>query len=228
MDHPDQQTTQPTHDWEGSFHAFDQAIKAIRRNANPAIFYVAVLAVVTIATSLLVNKSLLPQRAHESQLVASSFVVTLVLLPYSICYPLALAKGLKVTIDELLSSSFKQYFNLIITFILILVLIVVGAIALIFPLIWIMPWVALMYFVVVDRNCGPLVALREARRLTAHNKGKVWGIIGISIPLVLVASFLRYIPIVGNLVQPIVYLAYTTALAFLYEWLKKNVKNVAA
>jgi hypothetical protein len=149
--------------------------------------------------------------------------VALIFLPFSICYPLALAKGIKVTIDELLHSSFKQYFNLIIAFILTLALLIVGGFALIFPLIWIIPWASLIYFVVVELDCGPLVALHEVRRLTANNKGKVWGIIGVSIIPLLLADFLIYVPIVGSIVVPAIYLIYSTAIAFLYEWLRRNV-----
>jgi hypothetical protein len=208
--------------WEGALHALDQAVKAIKRNANPALFYIAVLAIVDIASNLLINQSLTTSPAHALQRMIISGGVTLIFLPFSVCYPLALAKGIKVTIDELLHSSFKQYAYLVGCFFLELVVLILGGLALLIPLIWVIPWVTFLYFIVVDLDCGPIAALQEARRVTAGNKAKVWGIIGISIVPLVLADLLVHVPIVGDIVIPAVYLIYSTATAFLYEWLRHN------
>jgi hypothetical protein len=212
-------------EWKGAAYAYSQAIEAIQRNSNPALFYIGVSAIATIVANLIINKSFLIKQTHESAIAIVNGIVGLLLLPLSVRYPLALARAKKATISQLLTPDLSLYGNLIMTFILVIVLLVVGALPLLIPLIWILPWSWFMFLIVADLHCGASAALQEARRLTANNKGKAWGIIGISVLLVLVSGLLSRVPILGSILSPTIYILYYTATAFLYIWLRDNVTS---
>jgi hypothetical protein len=215
----------PQPQWDGAFHTYGQAIKAIKQNANPALFYIAVLAAISIATNLLLNRSLVVKPAHFVLQSLVEVLVMLIFLPFNVRYALALAKGKQLTVGQLLQPSLKLYINLIITLIMVAVLYVAGSLTLGILLIWFLPWCLLMLLPVADLGYGPSAAFREARRLSAKNKGKAWAIFGVSILPSVAIALLDHVPVVGSVLSPVVTLVYYTAAAFLYVWLRENVAD---
>jgi hypothetical protein len=215
----------PKPDWDGAFSTYAQAIKAIRQNLSPALFYVLVLAAISLATNLLVSRSLVVNQTHFTAQIVVQVLVLLIFLPFSVRYPLALAKGKQLTISQLLQPSLKLYINLIIVLIMVVLLYIAGTLTLGILLIWFLPWCLLMLLPVVDLGYGPGAAFAEARRLSAKNKGKAWAIFGVSIIPSVAIAFLDHVPVAGSLLSPVVTLVYYTAAAFLYVWLRHNVAD---
>jgi len=209
--------------WDGAFATYGQAIKAIRQDLSPALFYVAILAAINIAANLLIDKSLVVKSTHFVGQTTVEVLVILFFLPFSVRYPLALAKGERLTLGQLLRSSLKLYINLIITLIMVVLLYIAGSLTLGILLIWFLPWCLLMLLPVVDLGYGPGKAFAEARRLSVNNKRKAWAVFGISLIPSVAVALLDHVPIVGSLLSPIVTLVYYVAAAFLYIWLRQNV-----
>lgn len=214
----------PLPDWEGAFSAYGRAIKAIRQNSKPAIFYVVVLALASMATNLLVNRSLVVKQTHFVGQLSVEVLVILIFLPFTVRYPLSLAKGKKLTIAQLCQASPAMYVNLIITLIIVGVLYALGGLTLGILLIWFLPWCLIMLLPVVDLNCSPAAAFAEARRLAYNNKGKAWTIFLVSLLPSIAVALLGSVPVLGSVLSPIVSLVYYTAAAFLYVWLRENVE----
>ncbi len=100
---------------------------------------------------------------------------------------------------------------------------VASFIALIIPFFIVAPRIALSPYFLIDKNMGPIEALKASWAITQGHAGKVWGIIGANIAFALLILTLIGIPVAIYLL-----FMYSAALAVLYEFLNKQPKPKAA
>lgn len=202
--------------WEGAFNAFEQAYKSIMGNPKPALFFVAVYATINIISMLLQGKTTYSQEGY----VAYADILMLVFVVPLTSYALALAAGRSLSVSEFMDISFKKLVSVIFASIL-FVLVVLGSLVLfIIPAIWTIAWFAFVALAVVDKDLGPMESLRESKRLAQNHKGKVWGMIGVSILVSIAASVVGVIPYIGVVALGFASVITTTASGRLYTWLK--------
>lgn len=202
--------------WEGPFNAFEQAYKAILANPKPALFFVAVYSTINIVSMLLQGKSTYGEQGYipYADAVMLVFVIPLTM------YALALANKKSLTVSEFMDISLKKLLSVIIASIL-FAFIVVGSILLfVIPAIWTIAWFAFAALAVVDKDLMPLESLRESKRIAKDHKGKVWGLIGVSILVSIAASVVAAIPYIGVAALGFASVITTVASGRLYTWLK--------
>ncbi len=208
--------------WGGALNAYRSATKGFSQNPQPLIFYILVSAVLIFVSSLLIHHQSVADSVQNLRITLIEGIVALFFLPFTLRYELAVAYKKQVRIDELIQLDLMMLVYLLITVVLAVALFVAGFLALIFPLIWIAPWIYLVFYPVVDLNYGPSTSFDYVIKLTKNNKGKVWGIIGVSILLTLGSSLLSFIPLFGTALSLFITLLSSTAAATLYVWLKEH------
>lgn len=203
-------------EWPGAFNAFEAAYKRITQNAAPAWFFVGVYSAAHIVSMVLQGKTY----GEKGYVQYANIVMLVLVLPMTV-YALSLAQGKTMTIGELMNINAKKLLLLIVTSILAAFIIMGSILLLVFPVIWTVAWFAMSVYVLVDRDdTGPIQALQESKRISQEHKGKVWGVIGVSILVSIAASVIAAVPYVGVVAVAAGTVWTTVASALLYTWLK--------
>lgn len=203
-------------EWMGAFEAFGKAFDAIVKNPRPALFFVGVYTATTVISLILQGKTVYsdPDYVGFADLLILVFIVPLV------TYALALADGKSLTVKEFMQINFKHLVVLIVASILAALIILGSLILLIIPAIWTIAWFSMTSFAVIDKDMGPVDALKESKRLVRNHKGKAWAIIGVTILVSIGAGFVALIPYVGVAATMFVSVLSMAASAHLYRWLQ--------
>jgi hypothetical protein len=155
------------------------------------------------------------------------------LLPFALvmpAYSLAAVDGKNQSFGNLYKRPLRTFGFLILAYLLGEVIIGVSALLFIVPAIWTLAWFLMTGFIVMDKNMGPIKALKESKRLAQDHIGKVWGILGVGIMISLGFNLLGFIPTSGQYIATTLSGAFSVwnsvAMVVLYRWLQKNVKGV--
>lgn len=202
--------------WEGAFNAFEQAYKSILGNPKPALFFVAVYATINIVSMILQGKTTYSQDGYETY----ADIIMLVFIVPLTAYALALASGKSLSVSEFMDIRFKKLVSVIFASILVVLAVLGSLLLFIIPAIWTIAWFAFAALAVVDKDLMPLESLRESKRLAQNHKGKVWGLIGVSILVSIAASVVAIIPYIGVAALGFASVITTVASGRLYTWLK--------
>lgn len=207
-------------EWMGAFEAFSRSFDNVIKNPKPALFFVGVYALFNIVSMLIQGVSTYSNNDYVPYADALMLVFVLPLTMYG----LALADGKKLTVSEFMEINLKKLLFIILASLL-LVLIVAGSLLLlILPAVWTIAWFAVATYIVVDKDMSPIDALKESKRISQRHKGKVWGIIGVSLLVSLAGAVLATIPYVGVIAVGFASLLSTVAAASLYRWLQIQAK----
>lgn len=215
--------------WKGAIDAFDHAITLIREHPKPALIMLAVFGVFGLIDAL--TWSLLdgsPVAGGISMLL--SFIYSLLFILAVPVYGLSLADGKKISLKRAMRGNPKLYFYVIVTYLLFGLYVAASFIAFIIPVIWVAAWFALAIYPVAEKDVTPAEGLRESRRISSNHKGKVWGVIGVTIVLSIVSGVLYYVPGIGIVLSTVASGATTivssVAFALLYRWLQGRHSHV--
>lgn len=209
--------------WGGAFDAFGKMFERIKANPQPAVvLLVAYLVVLAIQASVAGVRPTEMGDIFRAAAVGSVFYLAFLLaLP---TYALALAQGKVISIGEFMRFNAKKYIAIFVASILYGLAVAGSLLLLIIPAIWVIAWFALYQMAVIDKNLGPVAALKESKRLIRNHIGKVWGIIGVSFLLSIGANILSSVPTIGIWLSAVVSFAVsllaTAAMASLYRWAK--------
>lgn len=213
--------------WPGAFEAFTQVFHQIRKNPEPALVYMGVY-VILAALDLAIFRGSVSTSASTTSVWGETNRDTFKNIGYLIfllatpVYALALADRRSISVAEFLRFDAKKYFSILLAVILSVGIFVLSAIPLLIPLIWTIPWFILVSYVITDKGAGPIQGLSGSKRLAQNHKGKVWGVIGVTILLGIGAGLLSLIPLLGSVVAAFVNLWAAGTLATLYRWLQKQ------
>jgi len=202
-------------EWPGAFKALEAAYKQIAKNPEPMWFFVGVYTVVTAASMLAQGVSTTAEKGYQPYADA---IVLIFIVPL-INYALAIIAGKSMTIGEFMQFSFRKLLWLLVLSVLVAFIIFGSILLFILPVIWTLAWFTCASYVLVDRDLSPIAALKESKRISKDHKGKVWGIIGVTILVSIVAGFFSIIPYVGNAALAFATVLTTVATASLYKWL---------
>lgn len=172
-----------------------RAWQQIRSNPAPALLYVIVYALASVASQLVQQGTSVTSehyRTYES-IVSVIFIATLPL------YGLALADKQRMEISDFTYIQPKLFFYAIGSSLLFGTLIILSAFALFIPLIWIVGWFALTLYAVVDKDLTPISGMKLSKSLSENNKRQIWGVSGVILLLAIPLVLLTGVPYVGSI-----------------------------
>jgi hypothetical protein len=208
--------------WPGAFIALGQIFGQLKKNPEPAYVFVGTYTVLAFISQA-ANGFATPMEMKGGGVASLESLTSLIFLLALPVYTLALADRKTITVNQFIAFDLTKYLTIIGATLLTVLIVFISAIPLLIPLIWVVPWLSLSSYVIVDKNVGVIDSLKESKRLAQDHKSKVWGIIGMTIGLAIIGSIFSFIPLVGPIVAATIGLLSAGLLASLYRWLQKNV-----
>lgn len=224
--------------WPGAWEAIGETFDRIKRSPWPALLMIIVTAVAGFVDDYYNTDG-------ETFPVGPSFIAFLAFLVFAYTYVLGITDGKKMTIGKSFVTDARTYVRTFFGTIFVMVATGLSVLALVFPVIWVIPWLRFVLLIIRDQNVPISQAVKESYRLADDNKAKVWGIYGavilLSLPLaigaVVMASYglltfeegvLQFTPpviwalAVATLYSTFMQLLSEGASARLYRWLQAN------
>lgn len=208
----------PSESWGGAFKAFSRAFEQVKANPRPALLFVGVYLIVTMI------ESTNPANSLKDVILFAGYegLAVLIFLLALPTYALAIADRKQISLGDFMRFNARKYFAVLAVSILYGLIIMGSLFLLIIPVIWTAAWFALSTMLVVDKNLGPIAALKESKRLIQNHKAKVWGIIGVTILFSFGTGLISMLPNVGEaaagLASGFITLLSTAATALLFRW----------
>lgn len=207
----------------GAFRAFGEAFRQVRVNPAPAaLFLLAYLALGLIELKVIGLGPEYIDLGYFFKLAAFEAAFGLVFLLAVPVYALALADRKSISLGTFMRFNARKYIALLIAGVLYGLAVIGSFLIFIIPAIWVIAWFAAYEMAVIDKNMGPVQALKESKRLLRRHKGKVWGLIGVSFLLAIPVSLLQWVPVVGTqlaaVISQLVVILTTATAALLYRW----------
>lgn len=195
--------------WPGAFGLFKHSKAAVMLN---------VWVIVGLNLAAIVVSGLLSGLGAKDGQTRSwgELVANLVSLLFSVALTLVVlagVRGQKMDFMTSLKKSLPFYVRALVLTILTIIISVISFILLIIPFFIIVPRISLAMYYLLDKNLGPVDALKASWHDTKGNVGKVWGIIGVNIVFAI---------LVVVLVGIYFLLMYMAASAILYMFLQAN------
>jgi hypothetical protein len=192
--------------WPGGFGAYKYSRDVVRFNIST----IAALIIFSIVISILFDGRGSSERNGLS--IISDLVNVWVNAAMVVTF-LAGIKSTKIDVFEALKQGGSLFLKFLAVSILSGIIIILSILALIVPFFFVMPRILLAPYFLVDRNLGPIEALKASWHETKDHSGKIWGIIGAGIVMALLVIVLIGIYFL---------IMYSAVLAVLYAYLQKN------
>lgn len=176
--------------WPGAFGAYKYSKMVILKNVWQILGLYAVAYAVFIALRLLHNKD--DAAGNALQLVGE-----LISIAFVTAGMLTMLKGLHgktITFMDAIKASLPFYLNMVVMYVLLAIIGVISIILLVIPYFIIVPRLVLAPYFMLDQKLDPIEALKASWHATQGNVGKVWGIIGATIAMCLLAITIIGIP----------------------------------
>jgi hypothetical protein len=196
---PQSSNPAPATNWPGAFGIYKYSRQAVRRNIWPLVGVYVIVFVLSVVVSTVLD----PQSSGRSTDSPSgfTFLAFLVNLVVSAVAGVAVtdlllsgAKGEKLTFGQSFRKVQPLWLKMVAQYVLLYVILLVSFLALIIPFFIVLPRVMLAPYFLVDKQMGPIEALKASWAQTKGNVGKVWGIIGASIAMALLIFTIIGIP----------------------------------
>jgi len=204
--------------WEGAFAAYGKAWQGMKDNLLPVLVFVWAYTVAGLISSIAQDG----KAPWDDTYINYQDVLFLVFLVAISTYGLAVADKRMLDFRSFIKTNLFQYVSMLLVVILVALITGISFLLLIVPLIWAVGWFTLTPYVVVDKNTGPVEALKESKRISEHHKAKVWGIVGVSILISTPAIILGFVPYIGGAAVAFVTIWTAAAGGILYRWLKQQ------
>lgn len=202
-----QQNLPPMPDqWPGGFGAYKYSKQAVMFNLGTIAFIILIL--------FAVNGAMYPLKSAGSllSLIFGAFANAAVAIVI-----LGSLNKQKVELGDAFSKSVPFWLNMVILEILVGITYVLSFIALIVPFFFVAPRLALANYYLVDKKLNAIDAYKASWDATKGNVGKVYGIVGASIAMGLLALTVIGIPFAIYFL-----FMYSAVLGVLYKYIEKN------
>lgn len=197
--------------WPGAFGAYKYSKEVVRTNIGTIVGLILLSFVVSL---LFGNKT----NSEPTALSIISDLVNVWVNAALVVTFLAGIKSNKIDVFEALKKGGSLFLKFLALSILSGIIIVLSIVALIIPFFFVMPRIVLAPYFLVDKNLGPIEALKASWNETKGHSDKVWGIVGAGIVMAILVLVLIGIYFL---------IMYSAVLAVLYAYLQKN-KSVEA
>jgi hypothetical protein len=207
--------TASSQDWPGAFGAYKPSKEAILRSLATIIWLYVFSAIGGVIANIIFHQVLLLQ-----ELVV--FAISSFLQAAIIVTVLSSVRGKRMELDEALKQAWPHTLYMFLLTLMLAVTAVISFILLIVPAFIIMPRLSLAPYLLVDKKLNPGEAFKASWELTRGNVGKVWGIVGVTLLMVL-----PVITFIGILLTIYLTVMYAGAVGLLYVYLSKTAKAPA-
>jgi len=208
MEKTEKSSTPSNTTWPGAFGVYRPSHDAVMRNLDTLLLLWAASLVGGMVLGLLFRHALWLRQLGSLLLGAYVGVALAVTV-------LAGLRGQQVKLESATKVSNQLFFKMVLLELLIAVTAIVSLLLLIVPFFFIVPRLSLATYLLVDQKLGVIEAYKASWHATSGNVGKVWGIIGVSILMVL-----PVFTIIGILATAYLLFMYQAATAFLYVYLQ--------
>jgi uncharacterized membrane protein len=199
--------------WPGAFGAYKYSKAAVMTNIGTLIIiWLAVAIIDGIGQKSLGNASGLVSLLIAG-LATAAYVLTF----------MAGVRGQKLSIGDALSKALPLWLKMTGLLIVVGISLMVSFLLLVIPFLFVWPRLSLATYFLVDKNMGVMEAYKASWAATKGSVGKVWGIFGATLLMVLLM-----VTIIGIPFSIYFLIMYSGAYAILYEFLNKSKPAVAA
>ena len=195
-----------SNEWPGGFGIYERAKKAAKVN-------IETLAVLWLAAVVLGGIFSLGKTGGD---LLGFLVDTLATTALTITL-LAGVAGKKITAGDAITRSWPLYVNMLLSTLLSGFIAVISFLALIVPFFFVAPRLILVSFYIVDKKLEPVEAVKASWEATKDQLGKIYGIVGVNLAILLLAFTIVGIPFAIYF-----WVMYTPAYALLYKHLQKS------
>lgn len=194
--------------WPGGFGVYKYSKKAVLRNGNTIGLLIVISIVFGIGVGMI--------KAPAGDLLST--IISIVLEVALITAYIASVRGNKISLGDSFSKlSPMMFLKMFLVYILTGLILIASLIALIVPFFFVLPRVLLAPYYLVDKNLGIIESIKASWNETKGHASKIWGIIGVSIGIVMLS-----ITIIGIPFAIYFYFMYLAAMAVAYEYINKN------
>jgi uncharacterized membrane protein len=219
-------STSPTNEiteWPGAFGIYRTSKAAMMRNFKTFIRLAIIFGVFYLLYGIVSYTPRYQRVVHPVAHLIESIIFDLisVFLSSIIIYAtIRSAKGEQISIGEAFSSVANKALNIVITGIFVSILSLVSFVLFIIPAFFVIPRISMSLYFVVDKNMSPIDAIKASWEVTRDNIGKVYGIFGVNLLILL-----PIITLIGVFATAYFGFMYFAATAILYIYLTKNQKT---
>lgn len=198
-------------EWPGAFGAFKYSSRAILTNLATVIYLIAI--------SLFTSIILTPLQKKVVLFNGLTYIISGILAVASYIVYLNGSKGKRIELADALKKTFSLplLFNMLLLSILSGFVIVLGFLLFIIPGLIILPRLTLAPYFLIDQKLTFLDAFKASWNSTKGHSGKIWGVIGATIVMILPAFTIIGIPLTIYLL-----FMYAAITAVLYEYIKQT------
>ena len=198
--------------WQGAFKLYAFSKAAIMVNIKPVIGLLLLQIVVLGVVSTVEEGT----PAYTITSLASTLISVWLSIAMTVLM-IAGVKNIKKSFGESLQESGRFYISYFLLGILTGIIAVASFVLFIIPFFIIVPRLVLAEYYLVNENMGVIDSLKASWNATQNHTGKVWGVIGVTILMALIAITIIGIPIAIYLL-----VMYSAAFVVLYFYLKQN------
>jgi hypothetical protein len=193
--------------WPGGWGAYKFSKQAVKRNWSVLLLlFVTNLVIATVSGAVLGKYA-----GHGIAFLVETFFEMAIISTL-----LASVRGQKLAYGASLKTvSLKLYINYVLSLIVLGIILGISLLLLVIPFFFVMPRLIFTPYFVIDKNMGPIEAIRASWEASKGHAGKIWGIIGVTFAFTLLAFTIIGIPFT-------VYFdfMYCAAFVVLYEYLE--------
>lgn len=201
-------------EWPGAFGIFKLSVDAVLKNIVVIVIFGVVLG------SLNFGLGLVSGEDESVSAIVTQFISTIVGVFATTGTALAYVYGVRgkeLPLGEAFSRSFALFIKMFILQILTGFAVLASILLLVVPFFFVFPRLLLAQYYLVDKDVGPVEALRASWNDTKGHVGKVYGILGVSLLMLL-----PIITIIGIIATIVLIFLYSAAYAVLYQYVQNT------
>ncbi|HEY5267724.1 MAG TPA: hypothetical protein VII94_01155 [Candidatus Saccharimonadales bacterium] len=210
-------TSVESSEWPGAFGIYKISKAAITKNIGAFISAWVTIIVIWLIYSLSLNMNSLKKGGTHYLFGVVYEILAFIISSTVIFMTIESVKNKNTSFGQALTIVFPKTVNIVVVYVLVALLSILSFVLLIIPAFFVVPRIYMAIYFVLDKNMSPTAAIKASWTATDHHIGKVYGIIGVNLLILL-----PVITIIGILATVYFGIMYYAATAVLYIFITKN------
>jgi uncharacterized membrane protein len=208
-------------DWPGAFGIYKTSKTAVMKNLKTAISLVVIEGLITILYVVILAGT--KKNSSARDLIELIFAIINYLVTSTIIFTMIKSvRNKTVSVSEAYSNVFSNTANIVFVSILYLIISMLSVALFVIPAFFIIPRVYLSIYFVIDKEMGPIEAVKSSWEATRGHVGKIYGILGVNILIIL-----PIITLIGIIATVYFGFMYFAASAVLYNYITTSKKSLS-
>ncbi len=207
--------------WPGAFGIYKTSKAAITSNLVSFISLWVIIGLISILFSTISSRFKSGPTYYLLEFIFN--MISLIISATLIYAIIESVKGKKVTVGDAYSAISSKMLNVLLVNILVAFLSILSIVVFIIPAFFVIPRIYMSIYFVMDKNMSAIDAIKASWNATEHHIGKIYGIFGVELLIILPA--ITIIGIVATIYFGIMYYAAT---GVLYAYLTNNRSQIDA